>query len=439
MFDPIACRDCGVVNDDATRLFDELQRKIRNQQETIEGLQEQLSVIERVNTNLQVQKKKLRAEGDKQLKGHKYYPDAMEVLEDWRDKCHPGAIELEGERLKKVLARLSAGYSKDQLKRCAFGYSKFPYVVSARRQSQGTPAQRRIDAELVFRDPQHVDQGLALAQEADRRNARMPNLAPPPKDQKLVAMGQAAVELAEAGFYVFPVIPNGKVPASRNGFKDATRDVERITRFWLNNPLHNIGIRCGIESDLVVLDIDQLGFDSLTDLERRYGDLPNTFSVVTPRGGQHYYFRHPGEDEKVLNTTGYPGEGLDIRGDGGYVLAPPSMGATGKRYAADSEDSLCDLPEWLLTLLRNRQKLNGGRIDSSEWEAMFTRGMAPGERNSKLLSYTGHLWSLGVSPGEILGLVGLVNRHKCDPPLPDREVQKIIESVRKMREREAGN
>lgn len=138
-----------------------------------------------------------------------------------------------------------------------------------------------------------------------------------------------AAGLASAGFRVFPLAPNTKVPA----FKDqdwrklATKDPDRVRRFWSEalsgDPLdYNIGIATG--DGLMVLDVDnkdgKAGSRALESLELRLGDLPETFTVGTASGGDHLYFRLP-PGVYVPNSAGKLGDGLDVRGDGGYVVA----------------------------------------------------------------------------------------------------------------------
>jgi hypothetical protein len=185
---------------------------------------------------------------------------------------------------------------------------------------------------------------------------------------------------------------------------------------------------------LVVLDVDgEEGVASLRALEKKFSALPKTASVVTPRGGQHFYFRHPGVE--IRNAVGYPGPGLDIRGDGGYVLAPPSVGPNEKPYEVDEVANLADMPEWLSKLLLTRQSdVSAIRKDYAE---IVKNGVREGERNSQLLSLAGHLWSHEHEPDEVLELVDAVNQARCSPPLPAREVESIVASVGKMRAREA--
>ncbi|HAT50435.1 MAG: bifunctional DNA primase/polymerase [Nitrospirae bacterium] len=115
----------------------------------------------------------------------------------------------------------------------------------------------------------------------------------------------------------------GKHPLVKWG-NEATTDHDQITQWWSKWPKANIGIATGAKSGLVVLDVDvdSGGEASLNKLLDQYGPLPETIRVKTGSGGEHIYFKHPGG--KVGNSASKVGAGLDIRGDGGYVVAPPS-------------------------------------------------------------------------------------------------------------------
>lgn len=134
-----------------------------------------------------------------------------------------------------------------------------------------------------------------------------------------------------------------------NGFKDATTDPSVIKNaFWGSHV--NIGIATGGESGVVVLDVDgEEGERSLKELEHKHGPLPDTVRSKTSRGW-HYYFKHPGV-EVGSGANFLPG--LDWRGDDGYVVAPPSKHASGKRYEwiVPPEHELAQLPDWLLEFI----------------------------------------------------------------------------------------
>ena len=102
---------------------------------------------------------------------------------------------------------------------------------------------------------------------------------------------------------MFPLAPASKEPlAGSHGFKDATRDVEQIRRWWTETPDANIGVATGSASGFFVVDIDPRngGDETLRDLEAEHGPLPPTVTVKTPGGGAHYYFQMPEEAADAL-------------------------------------------------------------------------------------------------------------------------------------------
>jgi hypothetical protein len=156
-----------------------------------------------------------------------------------------------------------------------------------------------------------------------------------------------ALELAGRGFRVLPL--DGKIPRTRNGFYDATTDADVITGWWRTWPRADIGIRTG--GGLWVMDVDPRsgGDASLLCLEGKYGEL-RTLTVRTGGGGLHFYFAG---DLPTGKVPGYPG--LDVKGEGGYVVAPPSMHASGRRYEWLAPDDLPTVPQptpaWLAHLI----------------------------------------------------------------------------------------
>jgi hypothetical protein len=411
-----------------------LRAIIEDQKGQFDALSHRLAQTER-------QLQRLKGEGDKRLRTHRLYPKAAHVLQNWQQLCYPQARELEGgERLKNVIDRLTGGHTEAELMRSTFGYSRFAYVVNGRRMAVGTPAQRRVDAELIFRDPKRVADGLALADEADRQDQVLTKIEVDDRSNgsgpKLAELGAAALRLAEQFlWHVFPVEPRGKKPVTEHGLLDATTDVARIKSFWWAHPHHNVAVRCGVQSGLVVLDVDgQEGIASLRALEEKYGSLPQTLSVVTPRGGQHFYFGHPGSGE-IHNTAGYPGPGLDIRGDGGYVLVPPSAGPSGRCYEVDESAKVAVIPMWLLTLLINRQ--SELPLFGRDFETLVSEGVRLGARNTQLASLVGHLIAHGHTADMTRDITLGLNESRCSPPLPNREVIKIVESIVKRERRKS--
>ncbi|MCO5763789.1 MAG: bifunctional DNA primase/polymerase [Chromatiaceae bacterium] len=148
----------------------------------------------------------------------------------------------------------------------------------------------------------------------------------------------------------------GKHPIGKlvpRGLLDATLDPEQVAAWWREAPYANIGVPTGQPSGLVVLDVDvhKAGDDSLWDLQQRFEPLPATAMALTGGGGFHYLFEHPGV--KVRNSVDSLGPGLDVRGDGGYIIVAPSSHASGRRYEWElschpKDTQLAALPAWLL-------------------------------------------------------------------------------------------
>ena len=124
---------------------------------------------------------------------------------------------------------------------------------------------------------------------------------------------------------MFPREPGGKGPLTPGGFWDATTDPRRVRAWWGGRPSADVGVPAGRGSGLVVPDVDRRGGgpESLAALERERGPLPKTARARTGGGGAHPFFGHP-PGREVRNGAGVLGSGLDVRGEGGYVVVPPS-------------------------------------------------------------------------------------------------------------------
>jgi len=136
-----------------------------------------------------------------------------------------------------------------------------------------------------------------------------------------------ALNIADKGIPVFPCEAGGKDPLTKHGFKDATTSKSKITAWWNRWQEANIGVPTGARSGFWVLDVDadKGGFESLAALLATHGELPHTATVRTGGGGRHYYFKYPQDGTVIPNSAGKLGRGLDVRGEGGYVLVPPSV------------------------------------------------------------------------------------------------------------------
>jgi hypothetical protein len=221
---------------------------------------------------------------------------------------------------------------------------------------------------------------------------------------------------------VFPCVPGEKRPITSHGLHDATSDFDQVDWWWKRTPDANVAVPTGEVSGLVVLDIDDGGSDSLWQLEQDHGELRDTATVKTPRHGQHLYFKWPGT--QVKTTAGVIGHGLDVRGDGGYVLVPPSRTAHGE-YVVDREVPFEPMPGWLITLANYDGAPAGKRRPL--WETVVE--VPEGRRNDTLTRLVGHLLARNVDIDVVFTAVHAVNEVRCKPPLGGVEVDRIIESI----------
>lgn len=235
------------------------------------------------------------------------------------------------------------------------------------------------------------------------------------------AITAAALRHAANGRPVFPCWPD-KSPRTSGGFHGATLDRRRIVGWFEGVPDALLGIPTGKASGLVVIDVDgDEGWESLRDLEQKHAVMPRTASVKTPSAGQHFYFKWPGAE--VRCSAGKLGPNLDVRGDGGYVCAPPSPG-----YEVDEQAPAAPLPSWLRELLVT--PTNGRpRTPPSEWVALLRDGATEGKRNDSLARIVGHLLRCNVHVDLVAELVHLVNRDRFRPPLARDEVDRVIASI----------
>ena len=232
-----------------------------------------------------------------------------------------------------------------------------------------------------------------------------------------------ALKYADAGFQSFPCRVRDKTPLVK--WADmATTERNMLAGWWDTFQDANIGIATGKRSGLIVIDIDKDhdGYETLETLQAQYGKLPETPVVKTGSGGEHIYFKHPGFE--IRNSAGKLGRGIDVRGDGGYVVAPPSVHPNGNRYEwviKPREVPFADMPEWLLDLLKEAEKISEPQPGTGD--------IIAGERNNALTKIAGAMRRKGVGEDAIYQALVIHNREKCSPPLPDGEVLQIARSV----------
>jgi hypothetical protein len=240
---------------------------------------------------------------------------------------------------------------------------------------------------------------------------------------------------------IFPCMPGQKTPACTHGCKEATTDVITLQAWWQENPRYNIGIATGPASGIFVVDLDNADADGEAEWDKlvaKHGAIMPTVEVITARG-RHLYFRHP--EIPVKNSAGKIAPGIDVRGEGGYVLAPRSLHPSGKRYcwSVDSTSAIAEAPQWLLELVA--APANGNSVTpAAEWRTLVTDGVSEGQRDCSIARLAGMLLRHFLDPVVVLELLQAWNAVKCSPPLPAEDVERIVNSIagRELRRRSGG-
>ena len=243
------------------------------------------------------------------------------------------------------------------------------------------------------------------------------------------SMYHAATEYIKLGLAVFPLEEKGKRPKTKNGCKDATTDAAIVKAWWQQWPNANIGIATGNKSGgifVVDLDIDEDrgldGYHTLREWENENGKFPETWTAITGRGGYHLYYRW---SSKVKNRAGII-DGVDIRGEGGYVVAPPSIHNNGHRYEWEYAPD-----EFELKKADNNVEffLQTGKTIGNSFSMPDKVGQ--GERNTMLFKFACMMQAKGASDQAVFAATMQENNAKCIPALSDSEVEIIVKSALK--------
>lgn len=211
-----------------------------------------------------------------------------------------------------------------------------------------------------------------------------------------------------------------------HGQKDATTDEDLINEWWERYPRANIGVATGPESGIIVVDVDGRAGDKW--LEEHCGTL-GTLKSNTGRGS-HHFFRHPGGH---VNNSVKRILGLDIKGDGGYVVVPPSRHISGCHYSWDrksdwppSPDALAEMPRALMDGLQSSPSRAHSTPGTDE------AGLIPkGRRNSTLFRTARSFVTSSFLHVDTLEFARAINESRCKPPLDDAEVVGIVENAYK--------
>ena len=252
-------------------------------------------------------------------------------------------------------------------------------------------------------------------------------------------LASAADWYVDHGFGIFPIAARGKEPVTEHGVNDWTDNSEDVHAYWVEHPRANIGIACGSPSNgVIVLDVDEdeekdvHGLRTLNEWEKLHGALPETATAITGRGGIHYFYR---TDRSDLRPFINQDKGVDLRSDGAYVVAPPSIHPNGNRYEwqdppdetpiATADANVYDFIDYL--------RRNGGDEDESKRDESgkfkLPDKIKKGERNDVLFRYAAHLRAIGRGDEEILSSVAGANVMRCTQPLDSRDVERIVRSA----------
>lgn len=243
-------------------------------------------------------------------------------------------------------------------------------------------------------------------------------------------MGQVQTCL-EHGFSLIPIKPSDKRPVIRWERAQEERAPEDMVRDWWRRGF-NLAVVTGSLSGVVVVDCDSLA-GSVAAIRK---GLPETPTATTGKG-RHYYFKHPGVP--IRNAVRLLPD-VDIRGDGGYVVIPPSKHPSGSTYRWLEGLSLADvplapLPEWVVEASRVQES---EARPTEDWRELTSGTVEPGQRNQKLAELAGYLLRKRVDVEVTLNLMQAWNRAVCAPPMPPREVERTTRSIAAREERRRG-
>lgn len=261
----------------------------------------------------------------------------------------------------------------------------------------------------------------------------------------------AALKFASRGLQVFPVHGigpsgqclcrdsakcenQGKHPATEKGFYDASSNDAVLSVMFsrLKNP--NVGLRMGWNGKISIfaIDVDPRNGGDIKAVEAKTGPLPATWTADTGGGGHHFFFS---SEEKIKKSKPLPG--VDIQGEGSYVVVAPSLHKSGRRYSwrpglSPEETVIARAPEAVLAFLKQNAAQTGNlyKNNSSTWTKLLGNGVAEGGRNDAMTRIVGHFLRMDSDPALTFHACWAINKSYFMPPLDGDEFSKIFESVR---------
>jgi putative DNA primase/helicase len=234
------------------------------------------------------------------------------------------------------------------------------------------------------------------------------------------------VSLAREGWRLFPCRARGKSPLISDWPTKATTNEAQLREWAAQFPGCNWGAATGATSGIIAIDCD--GAEGTLWIERQrelHGDGWTSTRTSETARGKHLFFRTP-NDITVRNSVGSIAPGIDIRGEGGFVVVPPSTHETGVTYQWTTATAVQDAPGWLVQAATSASRAVVAMPTPAEGDG---RLIPLGRRDSTLTSLAGSMRRRGMSGDAISAALAVENERACDPPLPDVQVQKIAASV----------
>lgn len=237
----------------------------------------------------------------------------------------------------------------------------------------------------------------------------------------MLTKAEAALTYASWGWHVIPVVPNGKIPATQHGVKDATTDANQIAAWWAQNPNFNIGIAAGAKSGIVVFDVDPRngGDGSWAKWVEANGAVPDGPMQLTAGGGQHHIATYDPEIRSCKLV-----DGVDLLADGRYFVAYPSTIESRSYHWEASSDPFDGIAPFTIP---------------APWSASIKKpiprpatsesGLIQGSRNNGLTALGGAMRRYGMTEAEIMAALSIANETRCEIPLPSSELSQIVRSV----------
>lgn len=250
---------------------------------------------------------------------------------------------------------------------------------------------------------------------------------------------QYALSYIKLGFSIFPLKPRSKIPLTKNGFKDATKDIAQVKRWWTETPNANIGIATGkISGNLFVIDFDIdedkgiNGYHAFLDYCRENNvQFPDTVIAITGRKGSHWYYR---SDREVGSRTGII-EGVDLRGNGGYVVAPGSIHANGNKYEFEQDFNdikIADATEEIYNFIEQRHQ---GETESFTLPDTIPEGM----RNATFYKLACSLQAKGLTDETIQEVVMKEAITRSSPPMNKDDLEELEKTIKSALKKEKGS